>query len=285
MANLANWGNQPSPDWIEPWRWASQVMREIDIDPAQTDTPTNKYTPRFDLMAHWEHGGYPASLFAASPLQRNEYLTRHIANNMPPIPASSQNGVPIEQVTFWRLLARYNGCQLDTLFRRLHWDSQSFEVVIDSLIAQGLIFTIGYMPLRSDSRSELYYFRDTGLLHQLLNPKWSKTGHGRKYFDKSWEGFVIQVLCNGVGLDAEASVWRKGIDEIDLLLDWRGADQRWGVEISRSDDKRPQKGYWAASRELRLTDAFIIHMGDCTPIDHCRRYTLERFLAEVGGEI
>jgi hypothetical protein len=234
-------------------------------------------------MEHWEYGGHPSSLFAKSPGDRRNFLDRLIATSMPPLPAASRNGMVIEPEGFWKTLAAYNGCPLDALFKRLRWDGASFDHVLGILLDRGLIFTIGYKPLRSSPRCDLYYFQDTGVLHQLFNPKWSRTGKGRRNFDRSWEGFIIQVLCRGVARDAAASVWRKEDNEIDLLLEWPGGDRRWGVEISRSSDKRPSKGFWISSQELQVTDEFVIHTGNCDAIKSCRRYTIEMFMSEYAA--
>lgn len=284
MASLANWGNHPSPDWIKPWEGARDHPEEISFDAQAPNKPVvQDRGPQFSIADHWAFGGYPSSLFASSDRARRDFLIRHVANNMPPLPATAINGRRIEPNDFWRLLARCNGCRLETLFKNLPWDSKTFDLVINQLLDRGLIYTIGFMPLRNKPRSDLYYFRDTGLLHHLFNPRWLIDGPHRKHWDRSWEGFVIQLLCNGVGKRAEASVWREGDEEIDLLLNWPSDTKRWGVEISRSSNKRPSAGFWTASQWLKLTNEFVIHWGDCDSIKTCRRYTLERFLEQFDG--
>lgn len=283
MDDLATWGNQPRPDWIEPWLWIGDDVGEASVG----DTESNIQEPQlstspFNLLDHWNYGGYPSSLFARSLRERANFFDHLIASGLPLLPMESRNGVAIESQKFWRILATFNGCPLDTLFSKLRWDGDTFDQVQRLLVDRGLIFTIGYKPLRSEPRSDLYYFRDTGVLHRLFNPKWSKAGKGRQRFDNSWEGFVIQVLCRGIARDAAASVWRKEDQEIDLLFEWPGEERRWGIEISRSPDKRPSKGFWQSSEELKLSDQFIIHTGDCDAIRSCRRYTLDMFMREFG---
>lgn len=284
MANLVNWGNHPSSDWIEPWKAARNLSEELGAHPETTNKPTARDRRSiFSVADHWEYGGYPSSLFAESPKARRDFLTRHVANSFPPLPAKAINGNQILPNEVWKMLARHNGYRLETLFKKLRWDVETFDFVIAQLMDRGLIYTIGFRPLSNRPRGDLYYFRDTGLLHHLFNPKWQKDGRHRKHWDRSWEGFVIQLLCHGIGNHANACVWRKADEEIDLLLEWPDRGKRWGVEISRSLDKKPSDGFWAASQVLKLTDEFVIHWGNCDSISSCRRYTLERFLEEFDG--
>ena len=82
------------------------------------------------------------------------------------------------------------------------------------------------------------YWRDSGLLHALLNVQNIEHLYNQPWVGYSWEGFVVeQVLASLAlfGLSAEPSFFRTsdGI-ESDLLLDWAG--ERWAIEIKLTSD-------------------------------------------------
>ena len=77
------------------------------------------------------------------------------------------------------------------------------------------------------------YWRDSGLLHALLNVQNIEQLYSQPWVGFSWEGFVIEQILASLELfrlQAEPYYFRTsdGI-ELDLLLDW--AEQRWAVEI------------------------------------------------------
>jgi predicted AAA+ superfamily ATPase len=82
------------------------------------------------------------------------------------------------------------------------------------------------------------YWRDSGLLHALLNVQNIDHLYNQPWVGYSWEGFVVeQILAslNLFGLSAEPYFFRTsdGI-EADLLLDWAG--ERWAIEIKLTSD-------------------------------------------------
>ena len=131
--------------------------------------------PAFDLTSHWRRGGFRESLTAGSDRDSAAFLDRLIANDLFVLPGTTLRGVEIRRDRFLRLIARYNGHQLESLRRRTGWDRPTFDHVIGSLIAQDAIFTLPFEPVIAE-RSNLYYFRDTGILHRLFNPKWTAEG-------------------------------------------------------------------------------------------------------------
>ena len=279
MTDLAILGNRPSNEWIAPWSYLESGIDAIGAaSPVGSMASSSPIHPAFTIQKHWERGGHPASLFASSQKKANAALDQLVATGMPPLPAVTDNGAPIDPMGVWRTMAIYNGCPLNTLRRKLYWDLDTFSYVIELLCERDLIFTIGYRPITGKKFSDLYYFRDTGILHRLLGENSELTGKGRGKFDNSWEGFAIQMICRGIATEADASVWRKdNTEEIDLLLNWPD-NSRWGVEIGRGQNKRPSKGFWLAANELQLTNEFIIHNGECDSIGSCRRFTLEAFM-------
>ncbi|GAA4642446.1 hypothetical protein GCM10023115_05770 [Pontixanthobacter gangjinensis] len=285
MLEQGRGSNRPGPQRIEAWDW--QPLEEIS-SPADTASQQPEPTlevPQFALEDYWLRGGYRESLSASTDAISDAFLDSLIANELAPLPARTSRGAEIDRSQFLKDLARYNGCPLDSLWRKTGWDKASFDDVIEGLIDRQFIFRIKYLPM--DDRSDLYYFCDTGVLHRLFNPKWKLSGQGQGHFANSWEGFVIRTILKRYGrrngVDAEVFVWRRptdGNDEIDLVLRWPSTDECWAIEIGVGRDKKPSKGFWVAACELGATDLRIIHRGICEVIGDYERVTLERFLTQ-----
>lgn len=82
------------------------------------------------------------------------------------------------------------------------------------------------------------YWRDSGLLHALLNVQNIDHLYNQPWVGYSWEGFVVEQVLASLGLfglSAEPYFFRTsdGI-EADLLLDWAG--DRWAIEIKLTSD-------------------------------------------------
>jgi predicted AAA+ superfamily ATPase len=82
------------------------------------------------------------------------------------------------------------------------------------------------------------YWRDSGLLHALLNVQNIDHLYNQPWVGYSWEGFVVEQILASLdlfGLSAEPYFFRTsdGI-EADLLLDWAG--ERWAIEIKLTSD-------------------------------------------------
>lgn len=264
--------NRKTPDRVEAWEYSQ--LSSISID-----TPTTELTvePRreFGLDDHWRRGGFVDSLFAETDRLSEQWRDDYIARHSPLLPSAARSGRPIEPTEIWRTLARYNGCQIESVRTKLQWDRAICDLVFARLLDAGVIFCLPYIP--RDHRSNIYYFRDTGILHRLFNSRWSLDKEAR-YYDLSWEGFVIHTVCGSLGHLASASVWRRGDDEIDLILKWPDRAECWAIEISRSEDKRPSAGFWRGVEEVMPSQWMILHRGECSFAGNCERLTLEAFI-------
>jgi predicted AAA+ superfamily ATPase len=106
------------------------------------------------------------------------------------------------------------------------------------------------------------YWRDSGLLHALLNVQNIEHLYHQPWVGYSWEGFVVEQILASLGLfglSAEPYFFRTsdGI-ESDLLLDWSG--QRWAVEIKLTSDpsKAMIKGLQKAAELIGASKQILI---------------------------
>lgn len=268
--------NRAAPERVEAWEWVPPVPVPDLTQSAAAEAKPEALLATFDLNVHWLRGGFRASLYAPTDEVSQAYLDDLIATDLVIVPEVTRRGEPIDAGKLLRTFARHNGHYLDTLQRRLGYDSQSFNDLVDHFCAAELIFRLPCLP--DEGRPDIYYFCDTGVLHRLFNPKWQQTGKGRKYFARSWEGFVVRTICRRYGLEAEVFVWREAdLDEIDLVLRWPNGEC-WAIEIGIGENKKPSKGYKVGVRKLAATEFNIIHRGAIDWVDGYERMTLEAFL-------
>ena len=85
---------------------------------------------------------------------------------------------------------------------------------------------------------------------------------GHPVVGMSWEGFVIETLLSLAPNRTEASFYRSaGGAEIDLILTLPGRGP-WAIEVKRSLDPRPRKGYHSACEDVRPEAKFVVYPGD-----------------------
>ena len=82
------------------------------------------------------------------------------------------------------------------------------------------------------------YWRDSGLLHALMNVGDLEHLYRQPWLGHSWEGFVIeQTLAAIAAADKRVQPFffrTSDGHELDLVLDW--ATERWAVEIKLTSD-------------------------------------------------
>ena len=109
-------------------------------------------------------------------------------------------------------------------------------------------------------KSPKIYFRDSGLLHQLLGIRTTEDLLSHPKCGASWEGYVIEALLTG-GQPDEAYFWATYAGaEIDLLLFKSG--RRTGVEIKRADAPRLTPSIRSALTDLNLDRLLVIYPGE-----------------------
>jgi predicted AAA+ superfamily ATPase len=114
-------------------------------------------------------------------------------------------------------------------------------------------------------KSPKIYFRDSGLLHQLLGIRGTGDLLTHPKCGASWEGYIVEELLSCIKPD-EAFFWVTYAGaEIDLLLFKDG--RRIGVEIKRADAPKLTPSMRTAMTDLKLDRLLIFYPGE-------RPYTL-----------
>jgi len=111
-------------------------------------------------------------------------------------------------------------------------------------------------------KSPRLYIRDSGLVHELLGIGSSEALAGHPVVGASWEGFVIENLLACAPPRTEASFYRTATgEEVDLVLTFRDG-KTWVVEIKRGLVPVLSSGFFAALKEVKPDQAFVVYGGD-----------------------
>lgn len=220
---------------------------------------------------HWFRGGFPLSYLAAgdndSSAWRKNFIQTFLERDLP------QLGIAAPAPTlfrFWTMLAHYHGQIWSAAepARSLGINESTVRRYLDLL--EG-VFMVRQLPpwhenlKKRQVRSPKVYFRDSGVLHQLLGIRGQADLLSHPKCGASWEGYVIEELLTNVRPD-EAYFWGTHAGaEIDLMLFKNG--RRVGVEIKRADAPRLTPSMRIAMTDLGLDRLVVIYPGD-------RRYPL-----------
>ena len=224
------------------------------------------------LRSLWLRGGFPRSFLANSDEDSvawregfiRTFLERDIPNLGIAIPSSALR-------RFWTMLAHYHGqiWNASELGRSMGLSDKTVRSYLDILTGTFMIRQLQpwYENIgKRQVKSPKVYFRDSGILHGLLNlPDFhALTGHPR--VGASWEGFALEQTLQVLN-PSQAFFWAThGGVEVDLLFFHRG--HRYGVEFKFSEAPQATKSMRIALDTLKLHHLWIINPGQhCYPID------------------
>lgn len=213
---------------------------------------------------HWLRGGFPRSFLAASDddsfAWRKSFIQLVLERDLPLL--SSIPALTMQR--FWTMLAHYhaqlwNGAEL-----------ASAMGVSESAVRRYLDLLEGVFMIRQlrpwhenlgkrQVKSPKIYFRDSGLLHQLMGVRSEADLLLNPRLGASWEGYVLEEVLKAVNPD-QAWFWRThGGAELDLLMMQDG--KRIGVEIKRVDAPRLTPSMRTALQDLKLDRLWVIYPG------------------------
>jgi len=215
----------------------------------------------------WVRGGFPESFLAGSDAASlrwrrdfiRTYLERDIPQFGPRIPAETLR-------RFWTMLAYQQGSQLNTsqLARNLGVDAKTASRYLDLLVD---LFLVRRLPVYRTNigkrlvKSPKVYVRDSGLVHALLGIVDLDALLSHPVVGGSWEGFVVEQLIIMGQEVAEGFYYRtSGGAEIDLVLRFPDG-HLWAIEIKRSLNPKPTRGFHSACKDLKPQRCFVVYPG------------------------
>ena len=214
---------------------------------------------------HWQRGGFPRSFLAQTDMDslawRKNFIQTFLERDLP------QWGIiapPVALHRFWTMLAHYHGQTWNAAepARSLGVSEPTVRRYLDLLSG---VFMIRQLPpwhanlKKRQVKAPKVYFRDTGLLHQLLGVRSAHDLLSHPKCGASWEGYVIEEACKALEPD-ETYFWatHNGA-EIDLLLIKDG--HLLGIECKRVDAPRLMPSMRIALDDLRLERIAVVYPG------------------------
>ncbi|HEX6828885.1 MAG TPA: ATP-binding protein, partial [Burkholderiales bacterium] len=219
----------------------------------------------------WLRGGCPLSFLARTDADsshwRRSFIRLFLQGDLPGFGVNVS--APAMQ-RFWAMLAhlhgqvwnaadpaRSMGVNENTVRRYLDWLTQTFMV----RQLHPWHENIGKRQVKAPK----IYFRDSGLLHELLGiaDEAALLVHPRS--GASWEGFALEQMLR-IAQPEQAYFWATHAGaELDLLMFKQG--RRVGVEFKRMDAPRLTPSMRIAMADLGLDALYVVYPGN-------RRYTL-----------
>jgi hypothetical protein len=214
---------------------------------------------------HWLRGGFPASFLARTEADslawRKNFIQTFIERDL------RQWGIgvpPAALMRFWAMLAHYHGQTWNAAepARALGISEPTVRHYLD--ILSGIFMVRQLQPWHASLKKRQVkapkiYFRDTGLLHQMLGIRSAKDLFIHPKYGASWEGYAIEETIKATEPD-EAYYWatHNGA-ELDLLLIKNG--RMLGVECKCMDAPRLTPSMTTALKDLGLEQIAVIYPG------------------------
>lgn len=213
----------------------------------------------------WLRGGFPRSFLAASESDsrawRDGFIRTFLERDIPML------GITIASTAmrrFWTMLAHFHGqtWNASEFARSMGVSDKTVRSYLDILTATFMVRQL--QPWHENLRkrqvkSPKIYFRDSGLLHSLLNiPDYnSLTGNPR--LGASWEGFALEQVLQIIH-PTEAYFWATHSGaELDLLFFRKG--KRYGVEFKFNEAPKITKSMHIAVKDLSLDYLWVVYPG------------------------
>lgn len=218
------------------------------------------------IERHWLRGGFPLSFLADSDSDslawRKNFTQTFLERDIP------QFGIGTPAPTllrFWTMLAHYHGQIWNAAepARSLGVNESTTRRYLDLL--EGVFMVRQLQPWHENLKkrqvkSPKIYFRDSGLLHQLLGIRTPEDLLRHPKCGASWEGYIIEEAIKLAQPD-EAYFWAThGGAELDLLLVKDG--HRLGIEVKRMDAPRLTPSMRIALEDLGLDRLTVIYPGE-----------------------
>jgi predicted AAA+ superfamily ATPase len=213
----------------------------------------------------WTRGGFPRSFLAAddgaSMLWRENFVRTFLERDLP------QLGIRIPAETmrrFWTMLAHYHGQVWNAaeLARSLGASENTARSYLDTLSGAFMIRVLPpwYENLgKRQVKSPKVYFRDTGLLHTLLQIGTYSALTAHPKLGASWEGFAIEQIV-GLLETRDAYFWSThGGAELDLLV--LAGGRRYGFECKYQDAPAQTRSMRIAAEDLKLDKLWVVYPG------------------------
>jgi len=214
------------------------------------------------LRRLWLRGGFPDCYLApsdrAAMLWRENFIRTFVERDIPQMGFRIDSARLIKMLT---LCAHEQGqpLNLSKMAQFLEVSGQTVRNHFDLLSGTFLTRTLPAFSGNTKKRlikAPKAYFRDQGILHQLLGIETYNDLLGHPVQGASWEGFVIEQIMTARP-DWSYSYYRTGHGaEIDLIIECN--DRMMAVECKSSKTPKVSRGFYNALDDLGVEDAWVV---------------------------
>ena len=231
------------------------------------ETTPFSYEETHQMDRLWLRGGFPLSYLSKtdedSYIWRREYTQTFLERDIPNL---GIRVLPMELRRFWMMIAHYHGNVFNAseIGKSLGLNHKTIRNYTDILVGT---FMLREIPSwfenisKRQVKSPKIYFRDSGILHYLLNIPNDESLYHHPKLGSSWEGFALEsIVRHHEASDGEYYFWAtQGHAELDLLIIKNG--KRLGFEFKYTDMPKITKSITIAMEDLKLDKLFIIFPG------------------------
>jgi len=233
----------------------------------------------------WLRGGFPRSFLASSDTDstfwREGFIRTFLERDIP------QLGISIPAAAmrrFWTMLAHYHGqiWNASELGRAMGFSDKTMLSYLD--ILSGTFMIRQLMPWHENLskrqvKAPKIYFRDSGILHQLLSLTDFQALNGHPRVGASWEGFALEQTLNI--LETRQIYFWSTYSGAELDLFFLHDGRRYGVEFKYSEAPVATKSIHSALETLNLEHLWIVYPGNTQYPVHEKITVLP--LQNIGG--
>lgn len=223
--------------------------------------------PKKPINDMWLYGGFPDGGILDPghyPFWENDYLTLLVQRDLP------QWGLPAKPMTTQRLLKMiaavhgqsWNASQIGSSIGLNYQTINSYLEYIQGCFIVRVLESYSVNISKRIRKSPKIYFRDSGLLHALMQVRSMDDLFSQPWVGASWEGFVIEQIINN--LKAEDKIFNpyylRTSDkyEIDLILDFGNRLYAIEVKLTSSPDSEDVKRFKKVADMVKADKAILI---------------------------
>jgi predicted AAA+ superfamily ATPase len=213
----------------------------------------------------WVRGGFPRSFLSDSDSDsvawREGFIRTFLERDIP------QLGIMIPAAAmrrFWTMLAHYHGqtWNASDVARSMGVSDKTVRSYLDILTGTYMVRQLQpwHENIRKRQvRAPKVYFRDSGLLHSLLDLQTYQQVLSHPRTGASWEGFAIELTLQTLR-PTDAYFWATHSGaELDLMIPYNG--KRYGFEIKFSEAPTIRKSMRVALSDLKLDHLWVVYPG------------------------
>ncbi|MCP4295149.1 MAG: ATP-binding protein [Proteobacteria bacterium] len=214
----------------------------------------------------WLRGGFPRSYLCESEedsaIWREGFIRTFLERDIP------QLGITIPSAAmrrFWTMLSHFHGQTWNSskLAGSMGLSDKTVRSYLDILTGTYMIRQLQpwYENIsKRQVKAPKIYFRDSGLLHQLLGLSTKNSLYGHPQVGASWEGFVIEQISQTLP-ETEWFFWSTYSGaEVDLFFQYQG--RRYGIEIKFNEAPKKTRSMQNVLEELRLEHLWVVYPGN-----------------------